>query len=315
MNKVITQLKEFIQSDFEWKTYLWTFVFITTAITINYTFGFENKIIYNHPDMKVIMIRFLGFYMLAYFAIAIPKMCIQNKQYLFANPVFWVKISLFLLLISITSGFQFEYNWFSAISDSQTRLFVLKLSSQLKCLFLYTFPLIVMCRIFDKNQEGIYGLSWRFGNGSVYLKMLMIMIPIIVIASFTPDFIQAYPRYKVWQFETMDILPVWASTSIFEFLYVVDFTMTEWMFRGALVLGMVAIMGKDAVLPMVSVYVFLHFGKPLGETIGAFFGGYILGVLAYTTRHIWGGVLIHAGVALIMEFMGFFQYYVMGIHR
>ena len=172
-----------------------------------------------------------------------------------------------------------------------------------------------MCKIYDKHQSGIYGFSRKFGNGTVYLKMLLVMVPIIVIASFTPDFIQAYPRFKVWQFETMSLLPTWASTSIFELLYVVDFTMTEWMFRGALVIGMVAILGKDAILPMVSVYVFLHFGKPLGETIGAFFGGYILGVLAYTTRHIWGGVLIHAGVALIMEFMGFFQYYVMGIHR
>ena len=162
---------------------------------------------------------------------------------------------------------------------------------------------------------GFYGLNFKFGNGKIYLSMLAIIAPLIILASFTPDFIQAYPRYRVWQFETMSILPAWASTSIFELFYVVDFAMTEWMFRGALVIGMVSILGKDAILPMASIYVFLHFGKPLGETISSFFGGYFLGILAFTTRHIWGGVILHAGIALLMELMGLFQFYVLGIHR
>ncbi len=35
-------------------------------------------------------------------------------------------------------------------------------------------------------------------------------------------------------------------------------------------------------------YVALHYGKPAGETISSFFGGYILGVLAYQSKNIWG---------------------------
>ncbi len=46
----------------------------------------------------------------------------------------------------------------------------------------------------------------------------------------------------------------------------------------------------------------IHFyGKPFPETIGAIFAGIILGTLAMRTRSIWGGVLIHVGVAMTMD--------------
>jgi hypothetical protein len=47
------------------------------------------------------------------------------------------------------------------------------------------------------------------------------------------------------------------------------------------------------------------------ETTSALFGGYFLGALAFQTRHIWGGVIIHMGIALIIELLRFFQHYVM----
>lgn len=315
MKKVIVQLRNFIISDFDLWTYLWAILFIATAIAVNYVFKFENKILVNHSDKSIVILRFFLYYGIAYFAIAIPKLWRKERLHLLRQSEFWVKIILFLMLISITSGFRFNIKWFTFVEDPMNRFYVLKLSTQIKCLLLYTVPFIIMHRVYDRSQRGVYGLNTNFGNGKVYLQMLLVIAPLIIAASFTQDFMQAYPRYKVWQFEGMQLMPSWLSTSVFESLYVLDFAMTEWMFRGALVIGMVTILGKDAILPMVSVYVFLHFGKPMGETISAFFGGYILGVLAYTTRHIWGGVLLHAGIALIMESMGLFQYYVMGMHR
>lgn len=315
MKKVIFQLRDFIRSDFELWTYLWTVVFVGSAIAINYIFHFETKILTNHADKTIVILRFFAYYSLAWFAVAIPKLWFKNELSIFKSSEFWVKIILFLALISTTSGFRFDYKWSSFVEDPLSRAFITKLSTQIKCVLLYTLPLILICRYYDRNQRGIYGLNGNFGNGKVYLTMLLIIAPLIIAASFTPDFLNAYPRYKAWNFEELTLMPQWLATLSFESLYVLDFAMTEWIFRGALVIGMVSILGKNAILPMVSVYVFLHFGKPLGETISAFFGGYILGVLAYTTRHIWGGVLLHAGIALIMEAMGLFQYYVMGMHR
>ena len=60
-------------------------------------------------------------------------------------------------------------------------------------------------------------------------------------------------------------------------------------------------LGEYVVYPMVVAYAILHFGKPLGETIGSIAGGYILGVLAYKTRNIYGGIFIHMGIAFLME--------------
>lgn len=94
---------------------------------------------------------------------------------------------------------------------------------------------------------------------------------------------------------------------VFELAYGIDFIATELLFRGFLIIGMAHILGKDVILPMVVTYAFLHFGKPLGETIGSVFGGYILGIMALYSRNIWGGIAIHLGVAWLMELAAFLQ--------
>jgi membrane protease YdiL (CAAX protease family) len=102
-------------------------------------------------------------------------------------------------------------------------------------------------------------------------------------------------------------VPKWVTVLFFELVYGWDFVATEWIFRGFFVIGMASVMGPRAVLPMVVTYAFLHFGKPLGETIGSVFGGYILGVIALRTGSIWGGIAIHLGVAWLMEIAAFLQ--------
>ena len=49
---------------------------------------------------------------------------------------------------------------------------------------------------------------------------------------------------------------------------------------------------------MIVPYCMIHYGKPMPETLGAIVAGLILGTLAMRTRSIWGGVLIHIGVAI-----------------
>ncbi|MDA3927760.1 MAG: hypothetical protein PF541_02300 [Prolixibacteraceae bacterium] len=61
--------------------------------------------------------------------------------------------------------------------------------------------------------------------------------------------------------------------------------MTIFIFRKAKLLG------REAVFPMIATYVVLHFGKPMGEAVGAVFMGYILGVIAFEGKNIWGGII------------------------
>ncbi|MEM7655668.1 MAG: CPBP family intramembrane glutamic endopeptidase, partial [Bacteroidota bacterium] len=81
----------------------------------------------------------------------------------------------------------------------------------------------------------------------------------------------------------------------------------ELIFRGFFVIGMAKVLGKGAVLPMVSIYAARHFAKPMLETVGSVFGGYILGVIAFRSQNIWGGVLIHIGIAALMDVFALLQ--------
>jgi hypothetical protein len=43
----------------------------------------------------------------------------------------------------------------------------------------------------------------------------------------------------------------------------------------------------------------------MGECISSFFGGLILGVVIYHTRTIFGGLMVHLGIAWMMELGGY----------
>ena len=58
---------------------------------------------------------------------------------------------------------------------------------------------------------------------------------------------------------------------------------------------------------MVLPYLMIHFPKPWLEATGAIFFGVFLGVLALRSRSIWGGVVVHACVALSMDVMALVQ--------
>jgi len=310
---IIKYIKDHLKSDFHLWVYLYFTVFLTITIFINYYFNFENYYLDNKHNALGI-IYYLLFYSLAYYGIAVPKLFIQQKKEILNNSKFWIKSLLFLTLLSTASAIHFfaQTRNFNLVNEY---IFVLRLLNQLKCFLIYFIPFIIISRIFDKDVPGLYGLRFKGQQLKVYFMLLLIVSPLIIAASFTPDFLKAYPRFKPWIVGTAFGLNKFTMTGIFEIFYSIDYVMVELMFRGALVIGLAGIMGKEAILPMVSTYAFIHFGKPLGETISAVFGGYILGIIAYRTKHIWGGCIIHIGIALLMEMMGFIQFYILQIDR
>jgi membrane protease YdiL (CAAX protease family) len=135
--------------------------------------------------------------------------------------------------------------------------------------------------------------------------MLLIMIPLIAAASTQPDFQAMYPKLKlITTASTIDKLSWWKKL-LFELSYGSDFISIELFFRGFLILAFIKWAGKDAILPMACFYCTIHFGKPLGECISSYFGGMILGIVVYNTRSIFGGLMVHLGIAWLMEIGGY----------
>jgi hypothetical protein len=174
--------------------------------------------------------------------------------------------------------------------------FPLKLTVMLVALF-------ILWKIFDSDQP-FYGTSVKDFRSAPYFIMLVLMLPLLCIAAFQPDFREMYPKFLHLTWFSEGKGSGWEKF-LYEISYGSDFLSIEFFFRGFLVLAFVKWAGKNAILPMAMFYCTIHFGKPLGECISSFFGGILLGVITYHTRTIWGGLIVHLGIAWMMEVAGY----------
>jgi membrane protease YdiL (CAAX protease family) len=128
----------------------------------------------------------------------------------------------------------------------------------------------------------------------IYVLMFTLITPAVIIASTTQAFRHTYPFYRLANRSHFDL---WT----WEAFYAAQFVSLEIFFRGFLLHGLRRAFGANAIFVMIVPYCMIHYGKPLPETLGAIGAGVILGTLAMRTRSIWGGVLIHIGVAVTMD--------------
>jgi len=171
-------------------------------------------------------------------------------------------------------------------------------------LIVLTGILFVLWISFYRN-ESFFGLTIKNFKWKPYLLLLLMMVPLIVAASTQKDFLSVYPKMQVVSGFLETVSNSWFYKFLFELSYGSDFISIELFFRGFLVLAFVKFAGKDAILPMACFYCTIHFGKPLGECISSYFGGIFLGIVVYHTRSIYGGLVIHLGIAWLMELGGY----------
>lgn len=141
-----------------------------------------------------------------------------------------------------------------------------------------------------------YHLSFQgfFKHLWIYVALFACILPAVYLASKSPTFRHTYPFYRMANRSAFDL---WA----WQGLYAAQFISLEFFFRGFLLHGLRRALGANAIFVMIVPYCMIHYGKPLPETLGAIGAGLILGTLAMRTRSIWGGVLIHIGVATTMD--------------
>ena len=302
----------FFRKDFHPVAYTYTVTVAALSILLIYGTDIGRLISANRVPTSNVVINNMIMFVVVYFLIAIPVTIIRSEFRNISKPAFFGKGLLLMCLI----GFADAFSWSNVLDlqafSSSERSYIFKALWRMRNV-VFVLPVLAALRLtIDRNVKGLYGLCSGNHHVKAYLCLYVVILPVLAVVSFTPDFLSYYPMYKPWNFDSIFDRPVWLNTVIFETVYISDFLMVEMIFRGALVIGMASILGRTAVLPMIAVYVALHFGKPMMETISALFGGYFLGALAFQTRHIWGGVIIHMGIALIIELLRFFQHYVLG---
>lgn len=127
-----------------------------------------------------------------------------------------------------------------------------------------------------------------------YLLLLSPILVFIYLVSLGKDFVNHYPFYSLASRSWFDLL-AW------EFLYLAQFVCLEFFFRGFFLNALRPALGANAIWVMCVPYLMIHFPKLWLEATGAILFGLFLGILALRSRSIWGGVLVHAGVAVTMD--------------
>jgi len=309
MKSIVSLLKNHIKEDFHPLLYSYVTLFLIGTISINYYLDFEDGILDSYYQQPISFLYYTFFYMVAYYGVSIPQLIIRGKSSVLWSVEYWARSIFFISIVGFSAFYYFHRNIDFGSLDPFEAYFTLDLIRQLNSIITVIIPLFIFWFLFDRKQLDFYGLNLKRANLKPYLIMLLFMFPLVTAASFLPDFQENYPIMKAWELNGAFGFSDSTFYLLFEPLYGMSFLSVEMIFRGALIIGMVKLVGKEAVLPMVVMYAFLHFGKPLGETIGSVFGGYILGVIALEKKHIFGGFLIHVGVAYLMELTAAWQHY------
>ncbi len=309
MKILFKYIKNFLKEDFRYVTYLPVLLYIAICLFINYSFDFEHKILDNYVGTFKGFLFFFVFYGTAYFPVATYVLFVNKKQYVLKNIKFWIKTAFVIALLAGSAFFSFYQDIINLFSETADRYFIRKILINSRNFLMFLLPLLFFWYVIKPNKSGFLWLKFKEYSLKPYLYILLIMVPIVFIASFGSDFQITYPTFKPWTTGNAFGLQKWQSGGIYELFYGVDFITVEMIFRGALVIGMFKLLGKDCILPMISVYCFLHFGKPMGEAISSILGGYVLGVIAINTKSIVGGSIVHMGVAWMMELFAYGQHY------
>ncbi len=157
---------------------------------------------------------------------------------------------MLLLSLSFDIGFYWESDIVRALLPPQLYAFGTRSFDRLVSLFTNILPLFILWRVTKEPKKDFYGLSIKGQNLRPYFIMIGLMLPLLVWASFQGDFLAQYPTYKAYGAPAFLQVPEWVTVLIYEISYGTDFVAVEVFFRGFLVVGMVAIIGKRANLPM-----------------------------------------------------------------
>lgn len=296
MKKIIGYVKNFfVETDK--RILLLSTLFIAAFIFINYHFKLNSSIGKLPEGYQYICWYFV---FLPAFSFAYLLLLIFRNKNVFRNRQF-----VFLLLISpAIFSWKMVADVTIPFTDSKTEnLYWNDVIYWPVKLIVVSLLLYILWKL-TKEKQPFYGVAIKHFQVRPYLIMLLVMLPLIAAASTQHDFLAMYPKFQHVSFFKNHQQSGWHKL-LYELSYGSDFFTIELFFRGFLILAFAKWFGKDVIIPMACFYCTIHFGKPLGECISSFFGGMILGIVIYHTRTLFGGLMVHLGIAWMMEIGGY----------
>lgn len=245
--------------------------------------------------------HFTGYYLLYFIPFAaaffLQRPFLKNADH-FKQPWFWVILLLAPAFFSFRINFDLHQPLIEKTWSGNEQQFWLRSLGWVVRVFVVLTPVLILWWIKDRNDQPFYGTG-KLKQARPYLLMLLIMVPLVALASTQSDFLQMYPRARV--LDPLDLPSKKWYYILYELCYGFDFISIEFFFRGFLILSLAKMCGPRCIIPVACFYCTIHFGKPMGEAISSFWGGLLLGIISYNTRSIWGGLIVHLGIAWLME--------------
>ncbi|MEO9805763.1 MAG: hypothetical protein ABJF04_21075 [Reichenbachiella sp.] len=312
MKQLWNYLAKYLNENFHLGLYLSVAAFIAICTYLNFTYDFEDSVVDSYHKTWLHWF-YMSLYMGFPFLVACGLLTVFKVNTVwFRSGEFWLLFIFGFILIGFSRTLYYHYALIDHLGPIDHH-FARKVLWRAKSFFTLFIPLLLFYYFYEKKKDehqSWYGLSLRQTDFKPYAILLLAVVVGIGLASFLSDLTNYYPRYLYsggGRFAEQHELAVWIPMIFYEGIYGSNFLNVELFFRGFLVIGFARVLGGHAVLAMVGSYVFLHFGKPMTEAISSAFGGYFIGILAFYSKRIWGGVVLHVALAWSMEFFAWLQ--------
>ena len=314
MKSIIEYVQEFIRE--QWHPGYFSMVgsFLGVLFFFNYQYRLESSIIHRLVFPGEHIAFYFALYFIPYVLTHSAYALVKRDLTVLCSRRFWVlSVFGFLVLatyIALHDGPSYFLRTNPTLYGSlpkEFQVFTARCASNILPLSLMSIPLIGYWWKVDRSSMPLYGLSAKTIDLRPYILILLFLTPLLFGVSFTTDFQLAYPRYKFGFPEHLTPGGQKFFAGVFELCYGADFVFVEFFFRGFMVLAFARLIGTRAIIPMVVVYALIHFEKPLLEALSSIAGGLVLGVVSSRTKSIYGGVIVHLGIAYMMEIAGTMQ--------
>lgn len=168
---------------------------------------------------------------------------------------------------------------------------------------MFILPLILITIVF-RQKPADFGFrigDWKFGLKSS-LVFVVIMLPVLWIASGSESFARTYPQGGPFVRENIGVL-------LYYELFV-GFYMLAWEFfwRGYMMFGIKEKFGYYAILIQMIPFFILHRGKPEIEIFASIFGGLILGIQAWRANSFIYCFVVHWTVMIFVDVVSVLRY-------